>query len=96
MQIEVFVPEEPKKEERKKKSPRGLEMKYFVLKPRSKEYDDVYARASREALRTYAIIIREENELLSDDLLRWTEYEEELYKKKVEESLYDRFKQQCS
>ena len=33
----------------------GLEMKYFVLKP---EGDTVHAEASREAMRTYAEVLR--------------------------------------
>lgn len=46
----------------------GLEMKYFVLKPKG---NDAYARASRAAMRAYARAIHEENSALSHDLQAW-------------------------
>lgn len=46
----------------------GLEMKYFVLKPRGL---DAYAKASREALLTYAHLIYTTNPELSKDLQDW-------------------------
>lgn len=46
----------------------GLEMKYFVLKPKG---DDIYAAASREALRSYARMIKDENSQLAFDLRAW-------------------------
>ena len=51
----------------------GLEMKYFVLKPRG---DDAYAKASRAAMRKYALMIREENPDLSDELREWADREQ--------------------
>ena len=51
---------------------RGLEMKYFVLKPASKKKDDPYARASAEAMLTYAESIEDDNPDLARDLRRWS------------------------
>lgn len=46
----------------------GLEMKYFVLKPRG---NDPYAKASREAMLTYHRLINKENPELSKELRAW-------------------------
>jgi hypothetical protein len=46
----------------------GLEMKYFVLKPKGK---DVYAKASRMAMLEYAKVIQDENRRLYDELQEW-------------------------
>ena len=46
----------------------GLVMKYFVLKPKG---NDVYAKASREAMRAYAAVIRTDNPDLSKGLILW-------------------------
>lgn len=46
----------------------GLEMKYFVLKPRGLS---PYAQASREAMRTYAASIEEVNPALASDIRQW-------------------------
>ncbi len=51
----------------------GLEMKYFVLKPKG---SDVYARASREALMAYSRFIKDENPKLSEDISKWVLEEE--------------------
>ena len=48
-------------------------MKYFVLKPRGK---DVYAAASRKAMRAYATHIQDENQELADDLRKWADAEQ--------------------
>ena len=48
----------------------GLEMKYFVLKPKG-EFDDPYAKASRAALKTYADAIEKDNHQLCYDLHQW-------------------------
>jgi len=53
----------------------SLEMKYFVLKPRSKSPDDPYAIASREAMRTYALTIHETDPELCQELLKWIDRE---------------------
>ena len=50
----------------------GLQMKYFVLKPKG---DDEYARASRLAMSAYADAIEQENAELAAELNAWTEKE---------------------
>lgn len=50
----------------------GLIMKYFVLKPQGA---DIYAAASRIAMRAYAAHISEENSELRDNLLEWVDRE---------------------
>ena len=54
----------------------GIELKYFVLKPKSKTADDVYAMASRNAIRVYADTIEEENYELAFDLRQWANKED--------------------
>lgn len=50
----------------------GLQMKYFVLKPRG---DDEYAAASRRAMRAYADSIRRTNEQFAAELEAWAHAE---------------------
>lgn len=50
----------------------GLIMKYFVLKPQGA---DIYAAASRVAMRAYATHISNENSELRDNLLEWADRE---------------------
>ena len=50
----------------------GLDMKYFVLKPRG---TDAYARASRTAMRGYADAIEGQNPVLAKDLRFWADAE---------------------
>ena len=50
----------------------GLEMKYFVLKPRG---NDEYARASRAAMRRYAKVIAASNPKLANELTLWADNE---------------------
>ena len=50
----------------------GLEMKYFVLKPKG---SDPYAEASRKAMSTYARAITKDNKILAEDLRKWAKYE---------------------
>jgi hypothetical protein len=50
----------------------GLEMKYFVLKPKG---SDIYAQASRRAMRHYAKLIRQANPNLAEELEAWAERE---------------------
>lgn len=50
----------------------GLELRYFVLKPRG---DDQYAVASRAAMRCFADHIQSENPALADDLRQWAHKE---------------------
>jgi hypothetical protein len=50
----------------------GLVLKYFVLKPKAKSKKDSYAFAAQCALFTYADMIEEENEVLANDIRRWT------------------------
>lgn len=49
-------------------TPNGLQMKYFVLKPKGTDW---YAQASREAMQTFADSCRDENPDLADDLELW-------------------------
>ena len=49
----------------------GLEMKYFVLKPKAKHQQDEYARASQAALMAYANAIRNEDRDLAKGLSDW-------------------------
>ena len=51
----------------------GLEMKYFMLEPKG---SDIYAEASRAAIRAYADVICNENSQLADELVDWTNVEE--------------------
>lgn len=50
-----------------------LKLKYFVLKPNG---TDIYAKASREAMRTYANVIEDIDPIFHDDLKEWISYEE--------------------
>lgn len=52
--------------------PNGLELKYFVLKPKG---TDIYAQASRKAMRAYARHVASENDELYHDLQNWAERE---------------------
>jgi len=54
----------------------ALELKYFVLKPRSKYYGDPWGRAARKAMFTFAIEIAGEDEELYHDLLAWIKRED--------------------
>ena len=54
-----------------------LEMKYFILKPRSKKFDDPHAYASRKAMETYADAIVSKDRSLTEALRRWVRAEEE-------------------
>ena len=54
------------------KSQKGLEMKYFVLKPKG---CDFYAQASRQAMRAYAEIIEGVNRQLAIELRMWADKE---------------------
>lgn len=59
-----------KSKEAKKMS--GLEIKYFTLKPKG---NDPYAKASRKAMRAYALGIESENPELAEDLRQWADRE---------------------
>lgn len=50
----------------------GLMMKYFVLKPAG---TDVYAQASRRAMRSYAALIEPDNPEFAKDLREWADTE---------------------
>lgn len=52
------------------------QLKYFILKPKSKTRNDVYAQASREALLAYARSIQETNPKLHDELWLWVQDEQ--------------------
>ncbi len=49
----------------------SLEMKYFVLKPRSKGANDAHAIASRAAIDMYARVIKEHDPDLAEELQLW-------------------------
>ena len=53
----------------------GLEMKYFVLKPKSKNVNDLYAEASRLAMKAYAKKIEIINPKMSLELSNWANKE---------------------
>lgn len=53
----------------------GLQLKYFILKPKSKYPRDPHANASRKAMLTYANEIREFDYELADDLIEWVSKE---------------------
>jgi len=48
-----------------------MKLKYFILKPKSKDENDVYAEASRDALEAFAWTIRDKNPKLARELLSW-------------------------
>lgn len=56
---------------------KGVYMKFFVLKPSGQS---IYARASREAMRTYAHIVKDENPELCNDLDCWIKSLEGLWR----------------
>lgn len=49
----------------------ALEMKYFILKPRSKFRDDPWAKASRAAMKVFADEIKKTDPDCSEDLGYW-------------------------
>ena len=51
----------------------GLLMKYFVLKPRG---GNIYAKASRAALKAYADTVAGDNPELARDLKDWADKEQ--------------------
>lgn len=50
----------------------GLFLKYFVLKPSG---DDIYAKASRQAMEAYADVIEKENPEMAINLRHWVDAE---------------------
>lgn len=55
-----------------------LEMKYFVLKPKSKTWDDPYGVAARQALRAYANAIEDFDPELCGALTAWADVERDI------------------
>lgn len=53
-----------------------LEMRYFVIKPKSKYLGDPYATASRMAMAKYAECIRTVDPFLADSLEEWVAREQ--------------------
>ncbi len=53
----------------------GLEMKYFILKPRAKSKDDLFARASQEAMFRFSEIIEEVDSNLASEVHAWASRE---------------------
>ena len=64
-----------------------LEMKYFVLNPRSKQPYDPFALASREAMRMYAMTIESTDPELAKELREWAQ--EEVRKEVMLENIED-------
>ena len=66
----------------------GLQMKYFVLKPRG---DDMYAKASRQAMVVYALTIYDVNPELAYDLVYWASQHAKTTKEReaIQQSLSD-------
>ncbi len=52
-------------------SEHGLEMKYFILKPKAKGKMDMYAVASRAGMLAYADSIKPVNPQLAKELTQW-------------------------
>ena len=52
-----------------------LEMKYFILKPKSKYKGDPYAHASRQAMDSYAASILRYDPELARSLFEWVDRE---------------------
>ena len=48
-----------------------MKLKFFILEPESKDENDIYAEASRDALEAFAWTIRDKNPKLSRELLSW-------------------------
>ena len=46
-------------------------LKYFVLKPRSKDFDDPYAEASRHAMLAYANTITHHDREFAEEIRQW-------------------------
>jgi hypothetical protein len=55
----------------------SLEMKYFVLKPKAKGKNDLFARASQEAMIRFADIIRDLDDTLATELYSWADREDQ-------------------
>lgn len=53
----------------------SIDLKYFVLKPRSKHHRDQYASASRNAMLAYSDSIKRVNPKMADELLVWVAQE---------------------
>ena len=54
----------------------GLKIKYFVLKPESKVKGDMYAKASRSAMRAYSDVVSFNDPDLAHDLRQWVNEED--------------------
>lgn len=62
----------------------GLELRYFVLKPRAKAYDDVFAYASQMAMRCFSDFIEPVEPELATDLRKWADKEQTDQNKMIE------------
>lgn len=69
---------------------KGLQIKYFVLSPGSKDYR--HATASREAMRAYAKAIEKTDSQRAKEIILWVEAEQ----KKHEDGLGDGYNQVTS
>ena len=55
----------------------ALEMKYFILKPKAKKPYDHFATASRKAMMTFAMYIKNYDPELAQSLVDWVKREED-------------------
>jgi len=74
----------------------SIDLKYFVLKPRSKYPGDPYAHASRCALLSFAIHIDKTNPDLARELRIWVEEESRLENELIREQDKDNEGPECS
>jgi len=59
-----------------------LEMKYFILKPKAKSCNDIYAKASQAAMKAYADIVRPTQPEFASELDKWVEEEKQEQEKR--------------
>ena len=64
----TLLPDSPQHASLQNETRPGLQMKYFVLKPKG---DDIYAQASRRAMFAYAKTIIEENRVFARNVWDW-------------------------
>lgn len=62
----------------------GIQMKYFVLKPKAKTKGDVFATASQKAMLAYAEAIKKTDLFMAKNLRGWSQRETEKQGKLVE------------
>jgi hypothetical protein len=58
-----------------RQTPVGLQMKYFILKPKAKHAEDQFAAASQAAMHAFADAIEKTNDVLAAELRIWARKE---------------------